>query len=181
MSAAATPTCVWRASADLVLGLARTFGDPDDGYVNGSQVWLRDNDRKITLEWRLHPVADFAQAARATGLAEAPGAHHDLFAAVAFQLANDPDCLTVEQLWDGLECFPAYGDELEPAALARSAEVLLGAAPDAFGLVDHDAIGAAWEAAQGKMSILAALFDQLSAVHSQPEDSASGGSGQASG
>ena len=52
---------------------------------------------------------------------------------------------TLGSLWDGLECFAAYGDDLEPAPLAQAATDALGRAPDAAGLVDHDAIGTAWE------------------------------------
>ena len=48
------PTCVWRASAELVLALDERFGPPHDAYVNGSQVWLRDDgpdaiDNEFTL------------------------------------------------------------------------------------------------------------------------------------
>jgi hypothetical protein len=66
-----------------------------------------------------------------------------------------------EQLWDGLEAFPAYGDEMEPAMLAAACTEALGVSPDAFGLVDHGPVGDAWEAAGGQLSILAALRAQL--------------------
>ena len=39
--AALVPTCVWRATAELVVALDKRFGEPIDAYVNGSQVWLR--------------------------------------------------------------------------------------------------------------------------------------------
>ena len=64
-------------------------------------------------------------------------------------------------LWDGLECFAAYGDDLEPQSLASLATGRLGRAPDAAGLVDHEQIGDAWEAARGKVSIVALLLEQL--------------------
>ena len=64
-------------------------------------------------------------------------------------------------LWEGLECFAAYGDDVEPAPLAAAATDALGRAPDASGLVDHDRIGAAWEQAVGKVSIMTMLFDEL--------------------
>ena len=38
-----TPTCVWRASPELIVALDVRFGEPVDAYVNGSQVWLRDD------------------------------------------------------------------------------------------------------------------------------------------
>src|SRR5438552_7673922 len=57
-----TPTCVWRISPELVLALQDRFGDPVDAYVNGSQVWLRDDGPGgLTVEWRLHPVAGYEQ------------------------------------------------------------------------------------------------------------------------
>ena len=52
-------------------------------------------------------------------------------------------------LWDGLECYAAYGDELEPQQLADAwPPTLLGRPPDGIGLVDHESIGDAWEAAR---------------------------------
>jgi hypothetical protein len=67
----------------------------------------------------------------------------------------------VEALWDGLEAFPAYGDEVEPAPLAAACAEVLGLAPDAFGLVDHTRIGDEWEQSQGRLSIVDALLHQL--------------------
>ena len=64
-------------------------------------------------------------------------------------------------LWDGLECYAAYDDELEPQELAAMATELLGRPPDRFGLVDHESIGDAWEAARGRVSIVALLLEQL--------------------
>ena len=61
---------------------------------------------------------------------------------------------TSRSLWDGLECFPAYGDDVEPAPLAPAATTALGAPPTPSGLVDHDQIGAAWEQAHGRTSIV---------------------------
>ena len=56
-----TPTCVWRAERlRLVVALDDRFGEPVDAYVNGSQVWLRDDGPGgVTVEWRLHPVAAY--------------------------------------------------------------------------------------------------------------------------
>ena len=57
---ARVPTCVWKVSDELVLALDERFGAPVDAYVNGSQVWLRDDGPGgITVEWRLHPVAGY--------------------------------------------------------------------------------------------------------------------------
>ena len=153
--AALVPTCVWRLTPQLVLALDERFGEPVDAYVNGSQVWLRDDGPGgITLEWRLHPVAGFERP---------PGVlTSDLFASVALALAHDEQPpMPPEALWDGLEAFAAYGDEVEPAPLAAAATDALGVAPTASGLVDHTAVGDAWEAAEGRVSVVSALLEQL--------------------
>ena len=149
------PSCVWRATHELIVALDERFGEPTDTYVNGSQVWLReDGPDEMTFEWRLHPVAGYT---RPPGLAT-----EDVFGTAALAFAKDenpPAPLT--DLWDGLECFPAYGDEIEPATLATAAMSALGITPDASGLVDHEAIADAWEKTRGATSIVAALFGQL--------------------
>ncbi len=154
--AALVPTCVWRASPQLVIALDDRFGEPVDAYVNGSQVWLRDDGPNgIAIEWRLHPVSGFDKPAGVDT--------YELFAAVALALALDePPPAPVDRLWDGLEAFPAYGEEVEPAPLAAAVADALGIAPDASGLVDHARVGDAWEQAGGNVSIIAALLDQLS-------------------
>jgi hypothetical protein len=160
MAAERVPTCVWRVSPELVVALDDRFGEPVDAYVNGSQVWLRDDGPGgATLEWRLHPVAGFARPAGCST--------YDLFPVVALSLVRDePPPAAPEALWDGLEAFPAFppsspADELEPAGLAAAATAALGRAPDATGLVDHHAIGDAWEAEGGRTSIVEALLRQL--------------------
>jgi hypothetical protein len=155
MANARVPTCVWRATHDLIVARDERFGEPTDTYVNGSQVWLRDDGPdEMTFEWRLHPVAGYV---RPKGVVT-----EEVFSTTALALATDatpPAPLT--SLWDGLECFPAYGDDLEPALLASAATTALGVVPDASGLVDHEAIADAWERARGGVSIIAALFGQL--------------------
>ncbi|HYV59390.1 MAG TPA: hypothetical protein VFA62_04895 [Acidimicrobiia bacterium] len=69
---------------------------------------------------------------------------------------------SVDSLWEGLEAFAAYGDEVEPATLAQSASAAVGRAPDAAGLVDHDRVGDAWERARGDVSIVGLLLEELS-------------------
>lgn len=149
------PTCVWRLTPELVVALDERFGEPVDAYVNGSQVWIRDDGPGgITLEWRLHPVAGFE---RPTALTT-----QDLFPSIALSLATDEAPVTAaESLWDGLEAFPAYDDETEPATLAAACMAALGIAPTGSGLVDHTAIGDAWEAAEGRVSVVNALLEQL--------------------
>ena len=150
--------CVWRVSAELVVALDRRFGDPVDAYVNGSQVWLRDDGPAgLAVEWRLHPVAGFRRPAEV--------ATADLFPAVALALSagiTEPPAPPAE-LWDGLEVFSAYGEEVEPAPLAAAAGEALGIVPDAAGLVDHRHIGDRWEASGGRFSIVDALLQELEA------------------
>lgn len=152
-----TPTCVWRATPALVVALDERFGEPVDAYVNGSQVWLRDDGPGgLTLEWRLHPVAGYR---RPDGVDT-----YEVFSVTALALARgDEPPAPLASLWDGLEAFPAYGDEAEPAPLAAAATEALGLAPDAAGLVDHQGIGDEWERGGGRTSIVDALLTQLQA------------------
>ena len=142
------PTCVWRVSPALLLALDDRLGDPADAYVNGAQVWLLDNGPgDATLEWRLHPVAGFPRPAPS-----------DLLADVVFALrTSEPVAL----LWDGLEAFPAFDAEVEPAPLAARVTEVLGLAPDAYGVVDHTPIGDAWEHSNGQVSVIEMLLEQL--------------------
>lgn len=154
-------TALWWTTPELVDALDGRLGPPVDSYVNGSQTWFSGEEQ--TLEWRLHPVAAFTMPA---GLS-----HYDLWDRVVDELhgGRAPEALelgtevrALATLWDGLECFPAYGDDLEPATLSARATDLLGVGPDLCGLVDHDTVGDAWEATRGKVSILRLLSDQLS-------------------
>ena len=136
---------------------------PVDSYVNGTQTWLSDDGPGgMTLEWRLHPVAGYRPPA---GMS-----HYDLWEQVVAALSAgiDADALelgtehrTLRSIWDGLECFAAYGEEIEPAPLAQAATEALERAPDASGLVDHDHIGAVWEQANGTVSIVEMLLAEL--------------------
>ncbi len=141
----------------MVVALDERFGEPLDAYVNGSQVWIRDDGPGgLTVEWRLHPVAGFRRPSGTTT--------YDLFPTVALAMARgDPPPAPPESLWDGLEAFPAYGDEVEPATLAAAVTDALGIAPDATGLADHRTIGDAWERSGRRVSVIGALLDQLSA------------------
>ena len=148
-------TCVWRATPALIVALDERFGEPTDAYVNGSQTWLRDDGPgSITLEWRLHPVADYRRPADFDT--------YEVFSAVALALGTGDEApVPIESLWDGLEAYAAHGDDVEPAPLASAVEVALSIEPDASGLVDHTAIGDEWERSHGRISIVDALFAQL--------------------
>jgi hypothetical protein len=149
------PTCVWKASPELLLRLDERFGEPVDTYVNGSQVWLRDDGPGgVAIEWRLHPVAGYRRP---------PGLETEaVFDVVTAALATGEEPpVPLDRLWEGLEAFAAYDDELEPATLAAACTDSLGLPPDAAGLADHDVIGDKWERSRGATSIVAALLDQL--------------------
>lgn len=152
------PTCVWRISAELVLALDDTFGEPTDTYVNGSQVWLLDNGPgAATLEWRLHPAPGFTLPAATSAF--------ELLASVVWDLrAATSGAVALDALWDGLEAFPAYADEVEPVPLAATVTEVIGIAPDAFGTVDHTPIGDAWEHSQRTVSVIEMLLEQLREV-----------------
>jgi hypothetical protein len=153
-------TALWRMTPELVTAIDRELGAPVDSYVNGSQTWFTGDEE--TLEWRLHPVAAFTL----------PGglSHYDLWERVVDEIAagRSADVLQLGDetrqlaaVWDGLECFPAYGDDLEPATLSRRANEVLGTVPGLCGLVDHDKVADAWEASRGAVSIVRLLGDQL--------------------
>jgi hypothetical protein len=148
-------TCVWRVTPELVVALDDRFGEPVDAYVNGSQVWLRDDGPGgITLEWRLHPVAGFRRP---------PGIDtYELFSSVALAIATGAEPIVgLDKLWDGLECFAAYDQTIEPQPLAANAVVSIGLEPDACGLVDHQRVADQWERTLGGVSITADLLGQL--------------------
>jgi hypothetical protein len=159
-----TSTTVWTISRKLVLGLDEQLGSPVDSYLNGSQTWLVGDEDKgdLILEFRLHPVAGYRTPNGSS--------HYDVWETVVAQLSQDvdPGALRIgdeirplTSMWDGLEAFAAYGDEVEPAQLAALTTGALGRPPDRAGLVDHRAIGDAWERANGNVSIIALVLDQL--------------------
>lgn len=151
------PTCVWRARPEVIIALDDLFGEPVDAYVNGSQVWIRDDGpSEIALEWRLHPVAGYRRPKGA--------GTYEVFAATALALATGAaPPAPLDRLWDGLEAWPIDGEETEPQPLAEAAASSLGIAPDACGLVDHQGIADRWEATSGGVSVIADLLDQLGA------------------
>ncbi len=149
------PAAVWRATPGLLVALDGLFGEPLDAYVNGSQVWLRDDGPGgVPLEWRLHPVAGYRRPAGVST--------DEVFATTALSVATGAEPpAPLESLWDGLEVFAAYDDELEPQTLVAAAVASLGIEPDASGLVDHETIADEWERTSGGISIVAALLAQL--------------------
>jgi hypothetical protein len=148
-------TCVWEISTELVVALDDRFGPPVDAYVNGSQVWLRDDGPgAVTVEWRLHPVAGYERPAGVDT--------HEVFELTATALATGEEPpVAPQQLWEGLEAYAAYGDDVEPATLAAACTASIGAPPDAAGLVDHGRIGDEWERSGGRGSIVAGLLAEL--------------------
>lgn len=166
--AARVASALWRVRPELVVALDERLGLPVDSYVNGSQTWLVEEsghtggDPAPTLEWRLHPVAGYRPPDAMS--------HYDLWEQVVAQLSAGTPADALElgderraltSLWDGLECFVAFGDDVEPANLARVVTDVLGIPPDVVGMVDHDRVGDAWERARGDVSIVALLEEQL--------------------
>ena len=161
-----TATVVWRISGELVLAMDEHLGPPVDSYVNGSQTWFTGEP---VLEWRLHPVAGYE-----TPQGVSP---YDLWEMVVDAIAGgaDPGAIpmpsgpmALTDLWDGLECFPAYGDELEPVAVVQRVRDTINRDPDLSGLVDHDIVGDEWEHSNGAVSVLDLLTRQLSASPAGP-------------
>jgi len=157
MAATLVPTCVWRATPELIVLLDATFGEPLDTYVNGSQVWLRpEGPDELTIEWRLHPVAGYR---RPKGITT-----EEVFERTALALATgSAPPAALSELWDGLEAFPAYDEEPEPQSVAALCRASLGLDPDAVGLVDHQRIADEWERTGGAVSVVAALLTDLGA------------------
>ena len=157
------PSAVWLVTPALLLALDERLGPPVDSYVNGSQVWLTDDGPGgIGLEWRLHPAPGYSTPA---GLS-----HYDVWETVvaALSAGADPTSLTLGsevralgEMWGGLECYPAHGEEVEPAPLSSAATAALGVPPERAGLVDHDAVGDEWERSGRETSIVALLLSQL--------------------
>jgi hypothetical protein len=113
-----------------------------------------DGPDGMTIEWRLHPVAGYQ---RPVGVET-----DDVFPSVAFAIVSgEVPPLPLESLWDGLEAFPAYGDEIEPAPLHALVTEALGSTPDGCGLVDHVAIADEWERSRGGVSIIDRLLAAL--------------------
>lgn len=148
----------------MIVRLDERFGEPLDAYVNGSQVWLRDDGPAgMPFEWRLHPVANYE---RPKGVGT-----YEIFSETALALAEGrtPPAQLAE-LWDGLEVFAAYGDDIEPQPLVSAAVAALGFEPDAAGLVDHEPVGDAWERSAGAISIVDSLLRQLGSVTSSGDN-----------
>ena len=162
-----TPTCAYRVDAALLELLDRHLGPPLDSYVRGWQVWLEPNGPGgETLEWRLHPPAQFRMPR-----GENP---HDLFGDVLQGVVDQPDHATLRlgreerslsDIWEVLEVFPAFGEDIEPLKLARTVAAALGGrAPDVAGRVDHARMGDEWKGRRGDYSVGAVLLETLEPV-----------------
>jgi hypothetical protein len=161
----AVPTCVYRVDADLVEQLDAALGPPLDSYVRGWQVWLEPNGPGgEVLEWRLHPPAGFLMPRGVNP--------HDLFDVVLQGLAERDDDFPagrerrrLTDVWEVLEVFPAYGDDLLPAALVDAAAAALGGPrPQVAGYADHARLGDLWKGRRGDFSVGRALLDTLDPV-----------------
>jgi hypothetical protein len=150
-----TATAIWRIRGEVVLALAERLGEPVDRYLNGSHTWFTETLGGVALEWRLHPVAGYVKPKGVT--------HNDVWDVVIETVIAGNGRLAPEAVWDGLECFAAYGDDIEPGPLAGAATEEIGIVPDAAGLVDHGAIGDKWERTRGAVSVIQLLLAELGA------------------
>lgn len=162
------PTCVYAVDAALVERLDARLGPPLDSYVRGWQVWLESHGPGgETLEWRLHPPAGFAMPRGVNP--------HDLFEVVlqALSDAEDPDAdalplgeerRPLSAVWEALEVFPTFGDDVPPEVLTRVAADVLGRAPDAAGRADHARLGDVFKSTRGDFSVGQALLASLDPV-----------------
>lgn len=162
------PTCVYRVDAALVELLDERLGPPLDSYVRGWQVWLEAHGPAgETLEWRLHPPAGFAMPRGVNP--------HDLFEVVLQGLSglDDPDTQPfaagkeqrrLADVWEVLEVFPTFGDDIPPERLVAIAEDVLGRRPDAAGTADHARLGDRFKAERGGFSVGEALLATLDPV-----------------
>jgi hypothetical protein len=156
-------TVLWDVTPALVLAIDARLGAPVDSYLNGSQTWFTDDGPGgVTLEWRLHPVAGYHTPKGCS--------HYDVWETVVAACSADAPPTVIPfgaedralaGLWDGLEAFAAYDDDIEPQPLAAAAGAALGMAPDQAGMVDHQAIGDEWERTQGRVSVVELLRKAL--------------------
>lgn len=162
------PTCAYRVDAALVEQLDARLGPPLDSYLRGWQVWLEPHGPGgETLEWRLHPPAGFRMPRGVNP--------HDLFEVVLQGLAGcaapDVDALVVgeehrrlDEVWEALEVWPTFGDDLAPDVVAASAARALGRAPDVAGRADHARLGDEFKGRKGDFSVGQALLASLEPV-----------------
>ena len=162
------PTCAYRVDAALVELLDARLGPPLDSYVRGWQVWLDEHGPGgATLEWRLHPPARFRMPRGVNP--------HDLFEVALQGLAgcDDPDHdafpvgeehRRLDEIWEVLEVWPTFGDDLEPEVVAAIAARVLGRAPDVAGRADHARLGDRFKGRKGDFSVGQALLASLEPV-----------------
>lgn len=150
-------TCVWVASAPLLVAVHHRLGPPADAYDNGSQTWVRnDGPEGVPVEWRLHPRSDLARPGRVSG--------YHLFPAVAGALARgEAPALDPEVVWSGLEAVPAFADPVTADALADQLGTVLGRPADAWGRLDRDEMARCWERSLGHLDMVAWAVERLTA------------------
>ncbi|CAN5146864.1 MAG: hypothetical protein H0V93_12435 [Euzebyales bacterium] len=164
---AEVPTCAYRVDAELVELLDAQLGPPLDSYVRGWQVWLDDSGPDgETLEWRLHPPARFRMPRGVNP--------HDLFDVVLQGIAAEGEDgafaaggeqRRLDEVWEVLEVFPAFGLVPGPDGLVAAATAALdGRRPDVAGLADHERLGDLWKGKRGDFSVGRALLAQLGPV-----------------
>ena len=115
------------------------------------------------LEWRLHPVAGY-RPPKGVGPYDAVGRGHRTArrgrrrrrrCRSATNAARSHRCGTDSS------ASPSTSSTSSRRRSPRANTEMLGRAPDAVGLVDHERIGSVWERARGGVSIVALLLEEL--------------------
>ena len=140
-------TTVWTISPELVLALDEHLGLPVDSYVNGSQTWLVRRDgpshaRVAAASGRRVPRAGRGVALRPLGGGRRAALGRPPIrtrCASATRCGRSPRCGT------GSSATPRTATTSSRSSSRPRRPRSSGAPPDRFGLVDHDAIGDAWE------------------------------------
>ena len=154
------------------MALDDRFGEPVDAYVNGSQVWLRDDGPGgVTLEWRLHPVAALPAAGRHRAPTRCSRPRRWRWPPEARRRHRSRSCGT------GSRRSRPTATTSSPGRWPRPRRAALTIEPDAFGLVDHEAIAAEWERTRRGVSIVADLLRQLEGGRLTPVPVAAGSGG----
>jgi hypothetical protein len=100
------PTAIWKCSPELIAALDSRLGEPVDTYVNGSQVWIRDDGPSgATIEWRLHPVASYTRPKGFTT--------YNVFSRIALQCSRAAELSESTEPAESNETNAVHGEEAQ--------------------------------------------------------------------
>jgi DNA-binding HxlR family transcriptional regulator len=104
-----------------------------------------------------------AQHARRGDLLAQQGVHEGRLASSGRPPDHDEQ-RRLDEVWEVLEVFPAFGDPLSPEQVVEVATEVLGRQPDLAGYADHARMGDLFKGRRGDFSVAEALEDQLAPV-----------------